>query len=652
MCRQPRMRLRPIGDQNGFLLLALFVLTLGAAGVGGDEATPLPQQQPVIIASPNGGEVWRIDTTQTIRWTINQGAPSDLAIQIMRGVPGNWVGSLRIAEYGPLASTPTAYSWYIDPNMFIPEADYWIELCMASSHMFLDGSDGNFALSGGGPNLILKNCDIAPVSPVQLQPGNLLALGAFVENNDSGAAGPFWVEVWGSRTGGLTLDRFLTDSLLMANGLGGGESYSWVTPSPLYSIPDGPYTVVYVADRPGNVVESSERDNRGIVRGKRILVIRPQTQVDLVVENFGLAPNPAQSGQPISLSGQVVNRGTEASGPFWIEFWGSWDWPYPGPNFFLCDSIYVENLGAGAAINLASYPRRLNEVPVGVFMVGCVADRDDAINELNEANNFQFVDGQVSNHPWPIQRQSSEQPQAADIVITAADFTPCAPVQSRPGDLMTCSVTIQNVGATDTASFWIEFWGSRDGGLTLSDLLRESLFIANLRPGQTATLVSHAPLYSLPDGPYSLTVAADRPGEVDEANERNNRLTVPGKRLLTIRPQGQANLKVVFFEPYSNMDAEIVNSGTADSGPFWVEFWAAPGNPAYPGLNYFAADSIFCPNLPPGGELWTRAYERLPFDWLRRTNRTIICFVDRLDQVAETDETDNYAFYHLLPDSY
>jgi hypothetical protein len=258
------------------------------------------------------------------------------------------------------------------------------------------------------------------------------------------------------------------------------------------------------------------------------------------------------------------------------------------------------------------------------------------------------VDGQVFNHPWPIQRQSKAQPQAADIVVTAADFTPCAPVQSKPGDLMTCSVTLRNAGASDTGPFWVEFWGSRDGGLTLSEMLRESVVANNLRPGQTATLVSHAPLYSLPDGRYSLTVVADRLGNVEETVAGNNRLTVGNKRLLMIRPQGLANLTVEFFLPAYNMDARIINSGTADSGPFWVEFWAAPGDPIYPGLHYFAADSIYCPNVPAGGELWTRSYERLAYDWLRGTDHTIICFVDRSDHVSETDETDNYASYYLL----
>jgi len=500
----------------------------------------------------------------------------------------------------------------------------------------------------GNANLTLSNCDIAPMAPVQLRPGDALILSAFIENLGDDRAGPFWTEVWGSRTGGLTLDRFVATSLHLSDGLPGNGAYSWITSSALYSIPDGPYTVVYAVDRPREVAETNERDNRAIVRGKRILVIRPQTQVDLAVEGFAMSPNPAQSGQPVAFSGRVVNRGAEPSGPFWIEFWGSWDWPYPNLNFFLCDSIFVWNLDPGAWVNLSDHPRQLCNVPTGVFLVGCVADRDDSINELDETNNYQFVDGQVFNRS-SIVRREKQALYGPDIAVVSADISPASSVHLAPGDTITLTVELTNQGTAHTDSFWLEYWGSRDGGLTLNDFLTISDWVTNLAPGATVRLSSVKSLCGIPDGPYSVVVFADRPGDVTEADETNNRCVVAGKRLVVIRPAGGANLVIEQFQfgipcwPGIEMHGIVRNTGTADSGPFWVEFRACPGDPDYPWPDRFVCDSIHVDNLAPGGTLDLVPYRPDAYPSLPAAQYVIIGFVDRPDQVAETDETDNYA---------
>ena len=497
-----------------------------------------------------------------------------------------------------------------------------------------------------GVNLVLSNCDISPVAPVQVMPNGPIALGAFIENRGADAAGPFWTEVWGSRTGGLTLDRFLGDSLYLLGGLASGGSYSWATSTSLYGVPDGPYTVVYHVDRPGEVAESNERDNRAVVRAKRLLVIRPQTVADLAVESFAMPPNPAQSGGSVAFTGRVVNRGRTITGQFWIEFWGSWDWPYPNLNFFLCDSIFVENLNPGMWVDLSAYPRQLYDVPEGVFMVGCFADRDDSVSEWDETNNYQFVDGQVFNRASRESRPAKAG-AGADIVVRSADVSPVVPVQLAPGDTITVTVEVANVGTADTGPFWLEYWGSRDGGVTLADFLADSTRFANLAPGQTVRISTAKRLYGIPDGPYSVVVFADRPQDVSETNEANNRLTVAGKRLLMIRPPTGANLALENFGcniagATIALDGTVRNTGGGDAGPFWIEFWASPGDPDYPWLDRYLCDSVRVNNLAPGGALSLLGILR-PIYPLPAGTYAVVGFVDRPDQVAETDETDNYA---------
>ena len=497
------------------------------------------------------------------------------------------------------------------------------------------------------PNLIATHAGIAPVGPVELRPGSALALSARVENIGAANADPFWMELWGSRTGGLTIDRFLATSLYLDGGLRRGGTYSWLTSSPLLGIPDGPYTVVYAADRPGEIRETNERDNRAVVRAKRILVIRPPTQIDLAVEGFSMRPNPARGGQSVTFSGRVVNRGSERSGPFWIEFWGARPQFYPELDFFLCDSIFVTNLDPNAAVNLSAYPRRLYGVTTGTFTIGCFADRDDAINETDETNNYEFVKGQVFNGPSRTEPAPFIPPlPAADLYIAAADFSPAAPTRVAPGQPITFDVDLTNRGTDAARNFWLEYWGSRDGGVTLCDFIAASDAIAVLGPGATIHRSTVKRLTGVPDGPYTVVVVADRPATVAESDETNNRRAVGGKRLLAIRPPTAVNLVVEQFGVTHVSRVGVLftgrvrNAGTAMSGPFWMEFWACPGDEDYPGLERFVCDSIQVDHLQPGDTV-DLSY-RYMYGSVPAGEHTLIGFVDRLDQVMETDETDNY----------
>jgi hypothetical protein len=159
-------------------------------------------------------------------------------------------------------------------------------------------------------------------------------------------------------------------------------------------VPDGPYTVVAVLDRLGQVAESNEGNNRCAVARKRLLVIRPSGGANLVLENFGVTPEPLRRGLGFQPSGRVRNSGTENSGAFWIEFWGSLQQVYPEINFMLCDSIRVNNLAPGQALDLANYPRTVYaDVPLVNCAVGCFVDRADQVNETDESDNYQFLSG-------------------------------------------------------------------------------------------------------------------------------------------------------------------------------------------------------------------------------------------------------------------
>ncbi|KPL07929.1 hypothetical protein AMJ85_09185, partial [candidate division BRC1 bacterium SM23_51] len=335
----------------------------------------------------------------------------------------------------------------------IPTGTYYVGWIIDSGDNVVEISENNNIehlptplIVGTPPNIRLAWGDFNPASPVQLAPGDPLILSSLLQNTGGSAAGPFWLEFWASRTGGLTTNLFLAQSARI-DVLDRTSSVPFSTVVPLDSIPDGPYTVVMVADRPNEVSEPDETDNRVVVGGKRLLVIRPQTNADLAVESFAFGPNPVFSGQQIALNGQVRNIGTGDSGPFWIEFWGSYDRLYPLPQFFLCDSIGVGNLRPGEAINLSDYPRTLYATPAGVFMVGVLIDRIDQVSERDETNNYLFLDGHRLNQVFSPAIEADGQvtkDQLPDVVVASADFWPAIPDQLPPGAAMMIWARVEN----------------------------------------------------------------------------------------------------------------------------------------------------------------------------------------------------------------
>jgi len=559
----------------------------------------------------------------------------------------SWTGAF------PATIAPGSYSvgWVIDSGNVVAEISEINNTAFLTTQLIV----------GIPPNLRFLWGDFAPASPIQLTPGDPLTLIAHLQNTGGSPAGPFWLEFWGSRNGGLTVSQFVANSA-RPSGIDAGVTLPFSTVVPLSSIPDGPYTIVMTADRPNEVAESDESDNRVVVGGKRLLVIRPQTNADIAVESFSFGPNPVYSGQAITLGGWVRNIGTEDSGPFWIEFWGSRDRLYPSLDFMLCDSIAVNNLGPGEAIDLSTINRTLYGTPSGIYMVGVVADRLDQISERDETNNHQFLDGYRLNRAYtvagdPAQADLSELP---DLVVTSADFAPTSPYQALPRSPLTLWARVENHSNQVAGPFWVEFFGSRTGGLSLDEFLADSIPVAGLGAWGAIDIAVTRPLYSIPDGPYTVVVTADRPGQVAESNEANNRFAVAGKRLLTIRPQTQANLVVEGFsvgpsplyrgQPL-NFTGRVANIGTESSGPFWIEFYITR-TPNAPELDQFLCDSILVSDLGPAQAVELSEYHMPVYNHARLGSVGVICIADRTDLVNETHEEDNYVVlsgYQISP---
>jgi hypothetical protein len=481
------------------------------------------------------------------------------------------------------------------------------------------------------PDLRIERGDFGPAAPTRLQPGGPITLGAFVENLGQ-ASGGFWLEFWGSRTGGLTLDALIASSQYIP-GLATLGSYPFEGSRSLSSLPDGLYSVVMVVDRPNRVAEWNEGNNRFVVPNKRILTVRPPAAVNLAVQNFGVSPLP-QGGQVAHFTGSVRNSGTGNSGPFWIEFWQS---PassyYPQLGRMICDPISVSNLGPGASIDLSAYPKIVYAGVTSSGQFGVVVDRTDKVNETDKTDNYRFVNGGTT--PPRLQ-------------VVSANFSPAAPTELRPGSQVTFTADIRNPQSQASGSFWVEFWGSRTGGLSLDAFLAQSVLVNSVGPNQTYHLSLTRPLYAVPDGSYAVVVTADRP-----RGGAYGRRAVSGKKLRTIRPQTQANLKIEGFGFGSSrslthgqsvaLTGTVRNTGTQASGPFWIEFWGSR-NQMYPSLDWRVCESILVSGLNAGASINLSTHPRTIYNSVPVGSCAIGCFMDRADAVSETNEADNYSF--------
>jgi len=608
-------------------------------------------------------DVRNIGTTTALSFDVTFYSSADQAITAS-DYP---VGVVHANNLQPFDYVTCSWSGSFPGN--IPLGNYYVGWIIDSGNTVAEISETNNTaylpgqlIVGTPPNIHFAWGDFNPAAPIQLAPGDPLTLVAHIQNTGGSTARSFWLEFWGSRTGGLTKNILVADSK-RPDPINPGITLPFSTVMPVNSIPDGPYTVVMVADRPNEVAEANELDNRVVVGSKRLLVIRPQTNADLAVSGFSFAPNPAYSGQPLQLGGIVQNIGSEDSGPFWIEFFGSYGHVYPYIDFLLCDSIWVNNLAPGASIDLATYSRTLYGTPSGTFMVIVVVDRLDQVNERDETNNYQSRDiirlNTTAAHDKAADASSSVLP---NLTVISADFQPQSPYQAPPGAPLTIWAQIANQSETAAGPFWVEFWGSRTGGLTLDEFLADSLYVNGLGPFAALDINVSRPLYSIPDGPYTMVVVVDRPWMVSEWDERDNRRAVAGKRLLTIRPQTQANLTINGFNISPNplhrgsliaLSGRVLNLGTESTGPFWIEF-IGTRTPDTPEVDFFLCDSILVQDLPPGGFVELSSYSRTVYSsWdVPVGPMAVICFADRTDLVNETHEEDNYVIlkgYSISP---
>jgi subtilase family serine protease len=260
----------------------------------------------------------------------------------------------------------------------------------------------------------------------------------------------------------------------------------------------GRYHVLVKADATGALPEADETNNftppaRPILVGVDLVVF-----LDVAGDSSAVA-----TGATLSVADQTRNDGAGRVGPSTTSFYLSADRTLDAGDVLL-GSRSVPALRRGqvsTAVNALPLPAGV----VGTFFVLARADAGDEVGEVSNANNVR-----------------ASKPIAIGPDLTIRGIT--APARAAGGSVAFVSDVTKNRGASPVGASMTGIYLSADGTLGAGARLVALRPVPALGPGDrheatTAVIVPG----NVPPGTYRVVVAADGPGEIEEAGEANNR---------------------------------------------------------------------------------------------------------------------------------
>jgi hypothetical protein len=243
------------------------------------------------------------------------------------------------------------------------------------------------------PDLSPRAFDFQPDAVAR---GGTLAFSGSIRNLGRGASLSCWVEFWLSNNPSFaTLDGLACVSVRLPALTPGGEfRLEPVVGNLLPNVADGFYKLGVVVDRLNEQIELSETNNIVSPAARILQVGAGSTQADLTIEGFDFSPADVISGNRITLTGRIVNRGAQMSRRVWVEFWLSAKATGGSLDRCLCESVEIGWLGPGEAFDLSTLHRTVFYPAQGMrngrYRVGVVVDRPGGQIETNKSNNTLF----------------------------------------------------------------------------------------------------------------------------------------------------------------------------------------------------------------------------------------------------------------------
>lgn len=264
------------------------------------------------VTSPNGGENWQAETTQTIKWSYGGGAGSYIKIELLKGNTATVIKS-----YAPIGTNGQgSYAWTVPTTQTLGN-DYRIRVTSTSNSTYTDTSDGTFTITAPPPP------SITVTSP---------------NGGESWTAGTTYQIKW-TYTGnpgtyvkiellkGGSVNRTITS--YASKGSNGSGSYNWKIPST--QAPGTDYKIRVTSTSNSSVTDTSNADFtiKGLITvnspngGETWQVGTTQTI------RWAYTGNPGSYVKIELLKGGVLNRTITASTSIGSGGSGSYNWLIP-----------------------------------------------------------------------------------------------------------------------------------------------------------------------------------------------------------------------------------------------------------------------------------------------------------------------------------
>ena len=308
-----------------------------------------------------------------------------------------------------------------------------------------------------GPDLIIKNIDWSHNDPAV---GETVTFTVIVENDGDLRAGSSLLHVYIDNS-----PRGYQDIPAIDPGTTVPRTFDW-------KVEEGSHTIRAVVDDSDLVVETSEKNNE-------TMIVYPTP--DLTLEAVTWSPINPSSGDKVTLTAYVKNKGSRRAGSFQIYF-------------YVDDEVVnyqeIPQLDAGARVT--EYFEW--DATIGLHTVTLFADGADAVAEGVESNNSETVafsipapDLTIESIEWP----SGEPPTGGEVVFT---------------------VIIRNQGDAKTGYSSVSYYV--DGEYLTSSQIDTLEPDANTE-ATFSTLISQS-------GPHTIRVIIDEGNRIHESNEENN----------------------------------------------------------------------------------------------------------------------------------
>ncbi len=259
-------------------------------------------------------------------------------------------------------------------------------------------------------------------------------------------------------------------------------------------VPDGDYHLIAFVDAEEVVAETDETNNIIVSEGTfNVTQVEPEGK-DLALVYFDVPTFSTYLGGGVTLNLVLRNDGTETiSGAVAAAYFSEDQSINPNVDILLDDFI-LPVLAPGLEVEQSLVVGVANTVPLFNYYVGVILDPGNAVNELDETNNFG-----LSSHTVSV-----EETATVDIRAESCSFETPTVVA---GETMEVAFTIKNVGASSSGGFDTWFVFSENSSITLNqvnngtDFVVHSVSISDLSGGETKNLTEEftVPL-ALPNG--------------------------------------------------------------------------------------------------------------------------------------------------------